>query len=183
MTWVWKGLRRARALRAITPAWCWDNLNRFDNFGSFNKAVNKIGYFSEYLRSNGGSREIPLFWIERNTAQYLRLRVPPFDSAVSVVQRLRPSDAEVRCSRCVSALARRTASPECCDQAWRGHAPPSRDQLGRRDVMPHRRAVSGGKLRGGSFREVPDQLCRGRLSIGRGYLLAGGSRRGRVVLV
>ena len=45
MTWVWKGLRRARALRAITPAWCWDNLNRFDNFGSFNKAVNKIGYF------------------------------------------------------------------------------------------------------------------------------------------
>jgi len=28
-------------------------LNRFDNFGSFNKAVNKIGYFSEYLRSNG----------------------------------------------------------------------------------------------------------------------------------
>ena len=42
-----------RALRAITPAWYWDNLNRFDNFGSFNKAVNKIGYFSEYLRSNG----------------------------------------------------------------------------------------------------------------------------------
>ena len=43
--------------------------------------------------------------------------------------------------------------------------------------------MSGGKLPGGSFPEVPDQLCRGRLSIGSGYLLAGGSRRGLGVKV
>jgi hypothetical protein len=67
--------------------------------------------------------------------------------------------------------------------AWERTADSSRDQLSHRDAMPHRRALSGGKLRGGSFREVPDQLCRGRLSIGRGYLLAGSSHRGRVVLV
>ena len=38
-------------LREITQAWCWDNLNRFNDFGSFIKAVNEIGYFSEYLRT------------------------------------------------------------------------------------------------------------------------------------
>ena len=38
-------------LREITQSWCWDNLNRFDDFGSFIKAVNEIEYFSEYLRT------------------------------------------------------------------------------------------------------------------------------------
>ena len=38
-------------LREMTQAWCWDNLNRFDDFGSFIKEVNEIGNFSEYLRA------------------------------------------------------------------------------------------------------------------------------------
>lgn len=37
-------------LREITRAWCWDKLNRFDDFTSLIKTVNEIGYFSEYLR-------------------------------------------------------------------------------------------------------------------------------------
>jgi len=47
-------------LRSITRDWCWDNLNRFDSFDSFNKAINEIGYFSEYLRTRvaGGGEDI-----------------------------------------------------------------------------------------------------------------------------
>lgn len=47
-------------LREITQSWCWDNLNRFDEFGSFIRAVNEIGYFSEYLRitTTGGGEDI-----------------------------------------------------------------------------------------------------------------------------
>ena len=47
-------------LRSITQSWCWDNLNRFSDFGSFIKAVNEIGYFSEYLRTAalGGGDDI-----------------------------------------------------------------------------------------------------------------------------
>jgi hypothetical protein len=62
------GLLWPRALRAITPAWCWDNLNRFDNFGSFNKAVDRIGYFSEYLRSNGAGAGEDTAVLDRSTA-------------------------------------------------------------------------------------------------------------------
>ena len=39
-------------LRDITRAWCWDNLNRFNDFGSFIKTVNEIEYLSEYLRTS-----------------------------------------------------------------------------------------------------------------------------------
>ena len=47
-------------LRSITQSWCWDNLNRFNDFGSFIKAVNEIGYFSEYLRTatRGGGEDV-----------------------------------------------------------------------------------------------------------------------------
>jgi hypothetical protein len=39
-------------LRELTQGWCWDNLNRFDDFSSFIKVVNEVTYFSEYLRSS-----------------------------------------------------------------------------------------------------------------------------------
>ena len=55
-------------MRTITPAWCWDNLNGFDNFGSFNKAVNRIGYFSEYVRSNGAGAGEDTAVLDRSTA-------------------------------------------------------------------------------------------------------------------
>jgi integrase len=66
-------------LRSITQSWCWDNLNRFNDFGSFIKAVNEIGYFSEYLSSAtpGGGNDIT--GLNRSTvtgfADYLAARV------------------------------------------------------------------------------------------------------------
>lgn len=66
-------------LRSITQSWCWDNLNRFNDFGSFIKAVNEIGYFSEYLRTatQGGGENIAT--LDRATvtgfANYLAARV------------------------------------------------------------------------------------------------------------
>ena len=33
-------------LRELTQGWCWDNLNRFDDFSSFIKVVNEVTYFS-----------------------------------------------------------------------------------------------------------------------------------------
>jgi hypothetical protein len=46
----------------------WDNLNRFENFGSFNKAVNKIAYFSEYLRSTGAGTGEDTAVLDRSAA-------------------------------------------------------------------------------------------------------------------
>lgn len=47
-------------LRELTQGWCWDNLNRFDDFSSFIKVVNEVTYFSEYLRttSSAGGEDV-----------------------------------------------------------------------------------------------------------------------------
>jgi integrase len=54
-------------LHDITQAWCWDNLNRSENFAKFGHLVNEIGYFSEYLRANvsGGGDDIAV--LDRST--------------------------------------------------------------------------------------------------------------------
>jgi integrase len=54
-------------LREITQAWCWDNLNRSDNFAMFGSLLNEIDYFSDYLRANAPAGGDDISSLDRST--------------------------------------------------------------------------------------------------------------------
>jgi hypothetical protein len=54
-------------LREITQAWCWDNLNRSDNFAMFGSILNEIDYFSDYLRANTPAAGDDISSLDRST--------------------------------------------------------------------------------------------------------------------
>ena len=54
-------------LRDITQAWCWDNLNRSNNFHMFGNILNEIDYFSEYLRANAPCGGADIAALDRST--------------------------------------------------------------------------------------------------------------------
>ena len=54
-------------LREIAQAWCWDNLNRSDNFHRFGSLLNEIDYFSEYLSANTLARGNDISSLDRST--------------------------------------------------------------------------------------------------------------------
>ena len=54
-------------LRDITQAWCWDNLNRFNNFRTLIRVVNEIDYFSDYLRANVAGSGDDITALDRST--------------------------------------------------------------------------------------------------------------------
>jgi hypothetical protein len=54
-------------LRDLTQAWCWDNLNRSNNFHMFGNVLNEINYFSDYLRANAASGGTDITAWDRST--------------------------------------------------------------------------------------------------------------------
>ena len=60
-------------LREITQAWCWDNLNRSDNFAMFGSLLNEIDYFSDYLRANAPAGGDDITSLDRSTITGVRL--------------------------------------------------------------------------------------------------------------
>ena len=64
-------------LRDITQAWCWDNLNRSNNFHMFGNILNEIDYFSEYLRANAPCGGADIAALDRSTITGFAAYLPP----------------------------------------------------------------------------------------------------------